>query len=1197
MSISRITPSLVSATNENTFALVNLNADFSLIKLEAPNEFKELGKSLTHHRRDLAEEGAVHRTARRLGALFESIAPVAPSVIRAYGTRVSEISRSHNKQNQPSRHGVFADCIGLDGTSVWAAATSGKSAITVHLLACMLARAWSGPQATSIWVEIVETRRNELRKQINDGIYDDYTQVGLAAANDLVRNDLAQWDASARSWLQIADHEFERRQKQLMLIINNVNMPVNHGTSNFGTYLRVVEAWKTAVDALEKLIQGQPQRLSKGSVLLGLASWHLYPDLLVLGETATTVDFKDSVIANCAQLTIGLYNTNDDKDEGVYWSLSLSHLRFYGDPVKVTSSTTRDASRLSIDELHLLTMGAFLANLRSLRVSDFAKAANFFIAVDEVVRREKGPLSDTDPDWSWIHLFGDASRKFLTLQDTEKTLASSFIALGHRRGQSLLGKDTSKIPPLMGLCHPWIQQLLHAGMGGITYHTLGDPGKSLAIETMRYFAKQLELHHDECIIMMQGRKSYTTAVPHVEEGGKSYHINWIEIEPWSWSHSCKCLRQGHSCHYGTCECLDQHITCSSACHPEDVPDYDGNCYGCLRSGPRPDKVKDNHQCSNIVQGEAHRYVRGQMFERMSHDHVHFSSDFGLQFNRARSKWSNQLPVHSEVSVSGRYGIESRHTIHQGRTLCDCFYSKHKDTGPAFVLIAGSTNHVALLVRTDVGVRARRGRISAAQKQAQSVPLHAIDQVTQAIRTGDIPATSLVDYFSSLQHHNHITMPTFRTGLVVRFLDVEPYFRSLRALSLATKTYKDLPGSTISLAIISLPLHNALWMPSVGVQRLNRQQKFACIAMFESGTYNIDPAALDDVIAISSRNSIFASKMLHHDPSSIEHQDEITRVIGNVGRTGMVLMVAPQAPRLRKIDLNNFRLVSHAPFDGKSEDSFKSTSLHLRFTEFEMAFDVGRRGAIDKDLCLVETLIQVFDRDEWIGDIDVLPLFNQNNDAIRRNAITCRGCRLASQSSDIPDWLVSIDNWDELLDAPRDLGKLNVAVFRAYNNWVARLAAACISLQKGFRIVINPVEKVCWDCCCRKRWGWTKRTLNASRHATIENYDQDDPTDDDDCDASPEEDNLDDELGSEDLNSRDPEWLSPTAPSETFVPGEEFHLWRANPGSVPVQEPLREVDVDPGYESDDTVLFDDTVLKEEWEEWEVELDHMPQIFII
>jgi hypothetical protein len=1181
MSISRITPSFIAATNENTVALINVNADFSLIKLEAPNEFKELGRSLTHHRREMAEEGAVHRTARRLGALFESIAPHSPLLIRAYGTRVSEISRSHTNENSTSRHGVFAGCIGMDGTSVWAAATSGKSAITVHLLACMLARAWSGPQATSIWVEIVEARRQELKKQIHDGIYNDYTQVGLAASADLTRSDLAQWDASARSWLQVADDELIRRQKQLMLIINNVNLPVNHGTSSFSTYARVVEAWKTAVEALEKLLQGQPQRVSKGSVLLGLASWHLYPDLLILGESATTVDFKDPVIPECAQLTIGLRNPDSDKDEGVYWSLSLSHLRFYGDPVKVTSITTRDASRLNIEELHLLTMGAFVADWGNNRDSDFTKAAHFFVALDNAVCNDKTSPLNIELDWSWIHLFGDVSRKFLTLTDTEKTVASSFIALGHRRGHSLLSKDTAQIPPMMGLCHPWIQQLLRADIGHMRYYGHGAPGKDTAVEMMRYFAQNLELRHDECIIMMRDRKTYTTAIPHLE-GTRSYHINWVEYNAWTWDRSCNCFQQGHACHSGYCQCLDQHIKCSSACHSEDVVAYSGACLGCARSGLKLDKTKQFHQCSNVVHGEAHRYVRGEIFQRMSPDQIHAPSDLGIHFNRTRSKRPRQQSLRGEISDIRPFGIVSRpHAAHQGRVLCGCFYNKHDQQGPSFVLIAGSADHVALLVRTDSGVRARQNRIYSAQRQAQTQPLHTLEQVTQAIISSQLPAKSLVNYFISLRHGNQITVPTFRKGLVVKTFTVEPYLRSLRALSLATRTYEDLPGSTISLGIISTPLHDALWLPPIGEQRLNRQQKFACIAMFESGTYNIEPTALDDVIAISSRNSIFASKLLHHDPSSIEHVDDITRVIGNVGKTGMVLMVAPQAPRLRKIDLNNFRLVSHAPFDGKSEDSFQSTSLHLRFTEFEMAFDIGQRGAIDKDLCLVETLIQVYDRDEWIADIDVLPLFRKNNDAIRRNTITCKGCSLASQTTEIPSSLVSIDNWEELLDAPKGLGKLNVAVFRAHDNWIARLAAACISLQRGFRIVINPVDKVCWSCCCRKKWGWSRETLVLSRHAALNHFDSED-LDNDDGDDSAEE-SSSSGSGSDTLESPHSERRAQSNTHLNDMPDIE-----TSPQTGLVQEALRQIHIDADYDSDDTIFN---------VEWETQLEHMPQVFIL
>jgi hypothetical protein len=57
-----------------------------------------------------------------------------------------------------------------------------------------------------------------------------------------------------------------------------------------------------------------------------------------------------------------------------------------------------------------------------------------------------------------------------------------------------------------------------------------------------------------------------------------------------------------------------------------------------------------------------------------------------------------------------------------------------------------------------------------------------------------------------------------------------------------------------------------------------------------------------------------------------------------------------------------------------------------------------------------------------------------------------------------------------------MGKLTVGVFRADANWFVRLAAASICLQKGYRIVINSPDKVCWQCCFRNRWGWGKETI-------------------------------------------------------------------------------------------------------------------------
>lgn len=355
----------------------------------------------------------------------------------------------------------------------------------------------------------------------------------------------------------------------------------------------------------------------------------------------------------------------------------------------------------------------------------------------------------------------------------------------------------------------------------------------------------------------------------------------------------------------------------------------------------------------------------------------------------------------------------------------------------------------------------------------------MESVCRTLKSGELPAENVATYVASFHGRPTITVPQFGNVIRIKTFVVSNFLKSLHGFSLAVKTYQALPSCTISLQLISRPLHRAHWVPAFETHRLTRQEKFCCISMLESGSYNIPPQVLDDVIAISSRNNIFVSELLLQDPYSLKRRDDIKCVVGNVGRTGMVLIVAPPAPRVLEAQLDDFRLVTHAPSDGKRENSFQSTTGHLRFTEFEMALDVGNRGAVDKDLRLVETLVQIFERDKWIADLDILPLFRPGNDQVRRNGIQCTGC---GKSKTLPTWLKVIDNWEELLDAPGGMGTLTVRVFGADSNWLARMAAASICLQKGFRIVINPPREVCWHCCCRKKVGWTADTITRTCRA-------------------------------------------------------------------------------------------------------------------
>ena len=155
-SISKLMPSAVNVSLDVAPALANFNFDFTLYKQQAPKEFEGVGSALSKFRRDEAESGTPHFTARKLGALFEKLLPSTPGLTGAYGERASEISQSSFMTLQSrSKYGVFESRVGADATSIWAAATSGHGAIAVHLLACLLARIWEGPEATAIWVQII----------------------------------------------------------------------------------------------------------------------------------------------------------------------------------------------------------------------------------------------------------------------------------------------------------------------------------------------------------------------------------------------------------------------------------------------------------------------------------------------------------------------------------------------------------------------------------------------------------------------------------------------------------------------------------------------------------------------------------------------------------------------------------------------------------------------------------------------------------------------------------------------------------------------------------------------------------------------------------------------------------------------------------------------------------------------------------
>lgn len=182
--------------------------------------------------------------------------------------------------------------MGADGTIIWAGATSGSATLAVHLLSCLLARIWKSHEAISLWVELVEKRKQEILSSFNNGSLIEAASV-MASQQIITREQLAAWDASARSWIHTADSTKRLQQTQLTLIMNNIRMPVN---SSNEPYESVMKAWISGMEAMERLVQGMPQRVHDGSILLAISSWHLYPNMHILVDQPKEVDQKDALM-------------------------------------------------------------------------------------------------------------------------------------------------------------------------------------------------------------------------------------------------------------------------------------------------------------------------------------------------------------------------------------------------------------------------------------------------------------------------------------------------------------------------------------------------------------------------------------------------------------------------------------------------------------------------------------------------------------------------------------------------------------------------------------------------------------------------------------------------------------------------------------------------------------------------------------
>ena len=285
-----------------------------------------------------------------------------------------------------------------------------------------------------------------------------------------------------------------------------------------------------------------------------------------------------------------------------------------------------------------------------------------------------------------------------------------------------------------------------------------------------------------------------------------------------------------------------------------------------------------------------------------------------------------------------------------------------------------------------------------------------------------------------------------------------YYKSLRALAAAQEVFNKLPNAEVDLAVVSRSLSQAKWAQNLWLLPdfvMSRASAVACICMFESGELNVKPEDLEDVMAVSSSNNLYASEVLFCDPYETPPAHAFRHVVGNVGKPGLVLLLSPKNSIFRKPDLESWEMVNHAPFDGRFEDNFASTSLHLCLTGYEQPVNINDHGDRDSVVHFVEAAVSAHDRGLWHADLDLLRLSGRKWS--RTSAADCpHDEEQAADVSLIADF-ASIDNWYEVLDPPR-----NPAIVRSQGNWIARLALSAIPSPENQKLTII-TDKPCCAC--------------------------------------------------------------------------------------------------------------------------------------
>ncbi|KAL6901568.1 hypothetical protein GGI43DRAFT_422463 [Trichoderma evansii] len=1023
-----VAASVATISNEVTLAAASVNFDFTLIKVEAPKEYSGVSGSLSEVRRDDAENGTLHRTARKLGALFDGIPPSVECLLAAYGNRVSEISEKAKIRPLEERHGIFARFIGPDSGSLWAAATSGPNAIAIHLLACMIAEMFGGPESVALWYQLIERRKAEIENTIKDPRDPkDFAKLS-AYRQEFSRIELASWDNSARSWIQTANKVTKDQRNTALLYTDQAGQPVNMYSD---PYESVKMAWTDALSSMDLLIKGVPQKVRNGAILLAMRSWHLYPDLCVMSRGPDVIPQKDRLIPKSGIITIDLEHT-DDSTGSISWSLPLSYLRYYGDPVHVKQTLGVVSNRISMDQFRFILLGCVISTWPTPTFTKSVdKSLDLLMTLIKALRwpersihipSDLKRMQQLTSKTSWLGQILTAVEDLSADSEIERETARKLMEHGRRHGQFLCNKKDHP-PPFFGL----------------------------SIGYLRRYAKSLGLSNSNCVIRYfnLNHPEFAT-IQKIDKHFGSEHLNGYILQPFPSSMFEKFVR------WISFQDSPRPCSCDGKCYSKEDLEQQSTSTSRFRFGKKKEQrvlcpCSENGGCSINCHSRQTRHNLDCLL----------SPALRSRITEIRSLNEECFPVHMITSIKDPN--HGHFIFGRGENFMESLTRLSQD----------SANFVTL----KFCIGSEREEILNAGPITQNNEHHDPRKNQLGYGSKDIGRYFTADFINEEFEGNEFDYYKLTEWFATQLRATHPVFtRTLRACASAVKMYGCLPDATVDPAIVDkISLADAPWIFSEETQhsspmrlKLSRPEAFACVTMFECGRL-LDVAHFREVFAITSNDTIFVATPLLADPFEAPTETEIKRVSGNIGTPGVSLLVPPPEPRIRKIN-PNWKVISHSPFLGDIENNFRKTSMHLSLTQYQQGLldRTKNEHHIDNNTVLHEALIQVFDSSTWVGDLDLLSTLSSR--LVSRVDCKCSNGGLVNEQSfhsfiyvfGKQLAMIVVDNWEELFTPPTDPG---ISVVRSAGNWIGRLAAVGVSIRLRRLTIVLPDNK-CWGCTKR-----------------------------------------------------------------------------------------------------------------------------------